>query len=90
MTLIKLKNKISLACYTSKPWNSSKGELIKDSAAILLNLKSGIFYSAKDHPDGGIYCCEKCGPGFGKFELLVNAPFLAEGKFISLDNEKGF
>jgi hypothetical protein len=58
VTLIKLKNKISLACYTSKPWNSSKGELIKDSTAILLNLSSGDFYSAKDHPEGGIFCYE--------------------------------
>jgi hypothetical protein len=57
VTLIKLKNKTSLAGYTSKPWNS-KGELIKDSTAILLNLSSGDFYSAKDHPEGGIHCYE--------------------------------
>jgi hypothetical protein len=35
-------------------------------------------------------CLSSCGPSFGNFELLIDEPFLGEGKVSSVVGESGF
>jgi hypothetical protein len=89
VTFGKLTNNITVAGYTSVPWNS-QGLFVKDTTAMIINLTNKYNLNSRDHDHGGIFCSLPVGPSFGNVELRAYGPFLGEGMIFSCAGRQGY